>query len=194
VLFQYLASQASVSIENVDLHETVARESVTDELTGLSNRRRFDETMEMEVERSRRFGGQLGLVMVDIDDFKAVNDTHGHQLGDAVLREVARVVRESSREIDEPARYGGEELAVVLPGTDLAGAFRVAERMREGIAGLAVDQPEGHGPLHVTASFGVAALPETCEDHQGLVAAADGALYEAKRAGKNRTIRAKLGS
>jgi len=193
-LFQYLASQASVSIENVDLHETVARESVTDELTGLSNRRRFDEAMELEVERSRRFGGQLGLVMVDIDDFKAVNDTHGHQLGDTVLREVARIVRESSREIDEPARYGGEELAVVLPGTDLAGAHRLAERMRQEIEGLAVEQPNGHGALHVTASFGVASLPETSEDHQGLVAAADAALYEAKWAGKNRTVRAKLGS
>ncbi|HEV2769995.1 MAG TPA: GGDEF domain-containing protein, partial [Solirubrobacteraceae bacterium] len=193
-LFQYLSSQASVSIENVGLHETVARESVTDELTGLNNRRRFDEVMEREVERARRFDGQLGLVMLDVDDFKVVNDTHGHQLGDTVLREVARVVRESSREIDEPARYGGEEFAVVLPGTDLAGAQRLAERIREGIEGVAVAQPNGHGSLHVTASFGVASLPETTDDQQGLVADADAALLEAKRAGKNRTVRAKLGS
>jgi len=193
-LFQYLASQASVSIENVGLHETVARESVTDELTGLSNRRRFDEVMENEVERARRFDGQLGLVMLDVDDFKAVNDTHGHQLGDSVLREVARVIRESSREIDEPARYGGEEFAVVLPGTDLAGAHRLAERIRAGIEGLAGVQSNGQGPVRLTASFGVASLPETSEDHERLVAAADAALLEAKRAGKNRTVRAKLGS
>ncbi len=193
-LFQYLSSQASVSIENVDLHKTVAREAVTDPLTGLSNRRGFRERLALEVERSRRFGGQLGLAMGDIDDFKAVNDTHGHPLGDTVLCEVARIIRESSREIDEPARPGGEEFPVVLPGTDLEGAYRLAERMRKGIEDLAVDQPDGNGPVHVTASFGVASLPENSADLEGLVAAADAALYEAKRAGKNRTIRAKLGS
>ena len=120
-----------MSIENVDLHETVERQAVTDELTGLSNRRRFQEAMAAEVERSRRFGQPVGLVLLDLDDFKRVNDTYGHQQGDLVLREVARVLRETSREIDEPARYGGEELAVVLPGTDLEGAFNLAERVRE---------------------------------------------------------------
>ena len=121
-LFHYLAGQAAVSVENVGLHETVERQAVTDELTGLSNRRRFQETMAAEVERSKRFGQDLGLVLLDIDDFKAVNDNYGHQQGDIVLREVAKILRASSREIDEPARYGGEELAVVLPGTDLQGA------------------------------------------------------------------------
>ena len=125
-----------MSVENVGLHETVERQAVTDELTGLSNRRRFQETMSAEVERSRRFGQDLGLVLLDIDDFKAVNDTYGHQQGDLVLREVAKILRASSREIDEPARYGGEELAVILPGTDLPGAFELAERVREGIEAL----------------------------------------------------------
>jgi diguanylate cyclase (GGDEF)-like protein len=190
-LFQYLAGQAAVSIENVDLHETVARESVTDELTGLANYRRFNETVEREVERSRRFGDRLGLVMLDIDDFKVVNDTLGHLQGDDVLREVGRVLRESSREIDEPARYGGEELAVVLPGTDLDGAFRLAERMRSQIEALEIGSVDGAGrPLRLTASFGVASLPETADDGQTLVSGADAALYEAKRAGKNRTMRA----
>ena len=92
--------------------------------------------MATEVERAKRFDSQLGLVMLDIDDFKAVNDTWGHQMGDLVLREVARILRASSREIDEPARYGGEELAVVLPGTDLDGAHQLAERVREGIEAL----------------------------------------------------------
>lgn len=191
-LFHYLAGQAAVSVENVGLHETVNRQAVTDELTGLSNRRRFQETMATEVERAKRFDSQLGLVMLDIDDFKAVNDTWGHQMGDVVLREVARILRASSREIDEPARYGGEELAVVLPGTDLEGAHQLAERVREGIEALRLPilGDDAAEPLRVTASFGAAALPVSAEDVRGLIAAADEALYQAKRAGKNRTVSA----
>jgi diguanylate cyclase (GGDEF)-like protein len=189
-LFHYLAEQAAVSIENVGLHETVERQAVTDELTGLFNRRRFQEAMATEVERSKRFGQPVGLVLLDLDDFKAVNDTYGHQQGDLVLREVARVLRETSREIDEPARYGGEELAVVLPGTDLEGAYNLAERVRAGIEELALPLLDGDGVLRVTASFGVATLPGSAEGMRDLVAAADEALYRAKRAGKNRTVRA----
>jgi diguanylate cyclase (GGDEF)-like protein len=189
-LFDYLAEQAAVSIENVGLHETVERQAVTDELTGLFNRRRFQEAMATEVERSKRFGQPVGLVLLDLDDFKAVNDTYGHQQGDLVLREVARVLRETSREIDEPARYGGEELAVVLPGTDLEGAYNLAERVRAGIEELVLPLLDGDGALRVTASFGVATLPGSADDMRGLVAAADEALYRAKRAGKNRTVRA----
>jgi diguanylate cyclase (GGDEF)-like protein len=189
-LFHYLAEQAAVSIENVGLHETVERQAVTDELTGLFNRRRFQEAMATEVERSKRFGQPVGLVLLDLDDFKTVNDTYGHQQGDLVLREVARVLRETSREIDEPARYGGEELAVVLPGTDLEGAYNLAERVRAGIEELALPLLDGDGVLRVTASFGVATLPGSADDMRELVAAADEALYRAKRAGKNRTVRA----
>jgi diguanylate cyclase (GGDEF)-like protein len=189
-LFDYLAEQAAVSIENVGLHETVERQAVTDELTGLFNRRRFQEAMTTEVERSKRFGQPVGLVLLDLDDFKTVNDTYGHQQGDLVLREVARVLRETSREIDEPARYGGEELAVVLPGTDLEGAYNLAERVRAGIEALSLPLLDGDGTVRVTASFGVATLPGSADDMRGLVAAADEALYRAKRAGKNRTVRA----
>ena len=189
-LFQYLAAQAAVSIENVALHETVARESVTDRMTEVSNRGRFDEALKTEVEAWRRGGTPVGLVMLDIDDFKPINDTLGHPQGDAVLRNVAHVLRDSLRAIDEPARYGGEEFAIVLRDTHLDDAERLAERVRKEIENLETAAVEGGAPVRVTASFGVASLPECAEDEQGLVAAADRALLQAKRAGKNRTMRA----
>jgi diguanylate cyclase (GGDEF)-like protein len=190
-LFANLTNQASVRVENVDLHETVQRQAVTDELTGLFNHRRFQEVMSVEVERARRYGHEMGLIMLDIDNFKQINDTYGHLQGDMVLREVARVLRQSSREIDEPARYGGEEMAVALPQTDLEGAYQFAERVRRRIEALELPLPGGDGSLKVTASFGAASLGATGDTHKdALVAAADSALYEAKRMGKNRTVRA----
>ena len=189
-LFSYLTSQAAVLVENVDLHETVQRQAVTDELTGLFNHRRFQEVMTAEVERARRYGHELGLIMLDIDNFKKINDTYGHLQGDEVLREVAHVLRQSSREIDEPARYGGEEMAVALPQTDLEGAYQFAERVRRRIEALALPLPDGEGILRVTASFGAASLNSAGGvDKDALVAAADAALYQAKRGGKNRTER-----
>jgi diguanylate cyclase (GGDEF)-like protein len=189
-LLSYLAGTASVSIQNVGLHEAVQRQAVTDELTGLYNHRRFQEAMAAETERAKRFDQPMSLVMLDIDNFKRVNDTYGHQQGDRVLAEVARVLRESSREIDAPARYGGEELAVVLPQTDIEGAYQLAERVRQEVAALDIPLMEGTGTISVTASLGVASLPVDAQDGGGLIAAADAALYEAKHAGKNKTVRA----
>jgi diguanylate cyclase (GGDEF)-like protein len=189
-LFEYLVGQAAVSIENADLHETVQRQAVTDELTGLSNIRELHTALDREIERSRRFSSSLGLVMVDIDDFKKVNDVHGHQQGDQVLVQVGRVLRDLSRDIDEPARYGGEELAVITPETDSAGAARLAERMREAIEGMRIPRLDGQGDMTITASFGVASMPDTASDKASLIAAADAALYRAKRSGKNRVERA----
>jgi diguanylate cyclase (GGDEF)-like protein len=190
-LFSYLTSQAAVSVENVDLHETVQRQAVTDELTGLFNHRRFQEVMSAEVERARRYDQEMGLIMLDIDNFKQVNDTYGHVQGDMVLREVARVLRQSARDVDEPARYGGEEMAVALPQTDLDGAYRFAERVRLRIEALELPLLNGDGSVKVTASFGAASLASADpQDKAGLVAAADAALYEAKRSGKNRTVKA----
>jgi diguanylate cyclase (GGDEF)-like protein len=189
-LFAYLTGQAAVSIENVDLHEMVRVQAVTDELTGLYNLRHFHGTLDGEIERSRRFGTDVGLMLLDIDDFKRVNDTYGHQQGDLVLIEVGRVLRTLSRDIDEPARYGGEEMAVILPQTDVAGAELLAERMRAAVAGIEIDRLDAGGRLQVTASFGVASLPSNARDKDTLIAEADAALYRAKRAGKNRVGRA----
>jgi diguanylate cyclase (GGDEF)-like protein len=190
-LFRYLAAQAAISIENADLHHMVRRQAVTDELTGLFNHRHFQEVLSAEVERARRYGHPLALIMLDLDNFKDVNDTHGHMQGDRVLREVARVLRETARDVDEPARYGGEELAVVLPQTDLGGAHHFGERVRRAIEALEIRRVDGQGVLRVTASVGVAALaPGSSMEKDELVIAADAALYRAKRAGRNRTMRA----
>jgi diguanylate cyclase (GGDEF)-like protein len=189
-LIEYLAGQAVVSIENASLHEAVERQAVTDELTGLANVRAFLSILDREVERGRRFDTPLGLVMLDLDDFKHVNDSYGHQQGDEVLAQVAAVIRDVSRELDTAARYGGEELAVILPQTDSAGAELLAERMRAAVESLHVPRVGGKGTLSVTASFGVASMPESALDRGGLIAAADTALYAAKRAGKNCVERA----
>jgi diguanylate cyclase (GGDEF)-like protein len=189
-LLEYLAGQAVVSIENASLHETVERQAVTDELTGLANVRAFTSVLDRELERSRRFETPLGLLMLDLDDFKLVNDTYGHQQGDEVLALVAGVLRDLSRELDTPARYGGEEMAVVLPQTDVEGAEMLAERIRDAVEGLRVPRVGGGGVLGVTASIGVASVPYTAMDRESLIAAADAALYRAKRGGKNRVERA----
>ena len=177
-LLAYLTTQTAVSLENADLHRRVQRQAVTDELTGLSNVRHFHELLDQEIERAQRFNNHIGLVMVDIDNFKRVNDTYGHPQGDLVLKEVARVLREQSRDIDYPARYGGEEMAVILPQTDIGGAAMLAERMREAIEELTVRRLDGDGLLKMTASFGVAALPGSATDKRYLIAVADEALYQ----------------
>ena len=145
-LFNSLAGQAARGVENVELHERVSYQAIHDELTGLANHRRFQEFLDAELERARRFEQDTALILLDIDDFKRVNDTWGHQQGDLVLQEVARVLTETSREIDEPARYGGEEMVVALPQTDIEGAHHLAERMRRAIEELELPLPAGGRP------------------------------------------------
>jgi diguanylate cyclase (GGDEF)-like protein len=189
-LLRSLAAQATLALENVDLHDQVSRQAVTDELTGLANHGRFQDLLGTEIEEVRRYHHPLGLIMLDIDNFKTVNDTYGHQQGDVVLRRVARVLADSSREVDYPARYGGEELAVILPHTDLEGAYAIAERIRTSIESLRIPRMDKRGMLRVTASLGVAAT--TDGEKNALIAEADAALYEAKRQGKNRTVAAPI--
>ena len=189
----YLAAQMSVAMENVDLHERLSREARMDELTGLANHRQFQEVLASEIERMRRFRRSLSLVMIDIDHFKAVNDTHGHQQGDEVLRHVAAAIRRISRATDTAARYGGEELAVILPDTDLDGAYTAGEQLRRAVEGVRVPRPGG-APLGVTVSVGVAAVSSAEAGGAALIAAADAALYEGKRGGRNRTVRASGGA
>jgi diguanylate cyclase (GGDEF)-like protein len=188
VVLRSLGAEAALALENIELHFQVSRQAVTDELTGLANHGRFQELLTAEIEQVRRYRHPLGLIMLDIDDFKAVNDTYGHQQGDAVLRHVASVLRENSRDADSPARYGGEELSLILPHTDLEGAFAIAERIRAAVEGLRVARTDDGGVLRITASVGVTS--STLGDRNRLIADADGALYEAKRRGKNCTVSA----
>lgn len=182
---QVLGNQSSLSLQNALLHGELERLSVTDRLTELYNHGYFQQRLDEEFKRSARFGHELSLIMLDIDDFKAFNDAHGHLRGDDVLRGVSKVIRTNLREMDIAARYGGEEFVIVLPETGLGGALAVAERIREGVAALVFSDEQGR-PGGRTVSVGVATYPLHAQTALRLLEAADRAMYSAKRAGKNR--------
>jgi two-component system, cell cycle response regulator len=172
----------------LEANERLRHISQTDGLTGLDNRRHLEERLREAFDHSRRLGEPFACVMCDLDRFKSVNDTYGHQAGDAVLRQFARLLKDEAREIDRVGRYGGEEFMLLLPGTVLDAAVTFAERVRK--------QVEEHtftisnGSLARTASFGVSAWPHPrIEDCEALVRAADDALYVAKGLGRNRVVR-----
>ncbi|MFN8149636.1 MAG: diguanylate cyclase [Solirubrobacterales bacterium] len=191
---RYLLGRMIDSAENIDEHERVAEQALTDELTGIPNHRHFTQWMRHETARVGRYSGELSLVLVDIDDFKQVNDTHGHLQGDRVLAMVGALLAEQVRGIDLAARYGGEEFVLALPETPREGAVLVAERARRVLEEASAEGVDGAPPVSVTASFGVATMPVDATDTEGLIAAADAALYEAKRSGKNRVVAAEAGS
>jgi diguanylate cyclase (GGDEF)-like protein len=172
----------------------LSRQAQTDALTGLANRRGLTDRLEAELVHAQENGKSVSFVLADVDDFKLINDTHGHQTGDQVLRQVAKALAGSVRDLDLVARYGGEEFAIVLAGSRLPDGVRLAERMRKAIHEIAVASPTDED-AHLTMSFGVAEFP-TYPGVDALVAAADAALYQAKRSGKDQvassTVEARL--
>lgn len=160
--------------------------ATTDTLTGLANRRHALESMHAMALRAQRDGTQFGVIMLDVDHFKKVNDTYGHPMGDRVLREVARIVQMSVRSYDVAARFGGEEFLVLCDSADLATTMEVAERIRCAVARHAFERGEGQAPLQVTVSLGVCACTTTPQTMMQLIERADQALYRAKQEGRNR--------
>ena len=165
-------------------HERIAQEALTDPLTGLWNRRHMAETLTREVSRALRFSHEVSLIILDVDDFKRINDRLGHLQGDIVLEVVADLVKDVTRTIDVAARYGGDELALILVETGSEGATILAERLRERVRDTEVPLRDG-GTMAVTISVGVATIPDSAEDLESLVDGADRALLRAKRSGKN---------
>jgi diguanylate cyclase (GGDEF)-like protein len=175
-----------------DVHEArleAQRLARTDPLTGTLNRRHFAELAEREFERARRSGGPVALLLLDFDDFKRINDDHGHAAGDAVLKAAAAAVAARLRMVDVLARWGGEEFVVLLPGTPQAEAVRVAERLREAVMAVATPIADGR-TARTSTSIGVAVAERGSGSLQALVAAADQAMYAAKHAGRNRVAAA----
>jgi diguanylate cyclase len=167
-------------------NQTLAALLSIDGLSGLLNRTHWESVVAAEFQRCRRIGHSSSVVMIDIDHFKVINDRHGHPVGDAVIRAIARILRGALRLHDVPGRYGGEEFGVVLPGTDVQGAMMLAERIRARIESAILHPDKG---VRATASLGVAEFEVRDADHVDWIARADRALYAAKEAGRNRTER-----
>ena len=183
-LFRTLSSGLAMAVENARLYEL----AVIDSLTGLYVKRYFDEHLRQEAARATRYDTELSVLMADLDRFKQINDECGHTVGDEVLRSVAQAIAGSTRDSDLPARWGGDEFAVILPETGADAAERTADRIREAVA--AIPPPRELAGCTTTVSIGVASFPGEVTMPETLVELADKALYEAKRRGRNRVIRA----
>jgi diguanylate cyclase (GGDEF)-like protein len=181
--FQLLAARAGQLVAHRLTVDRLRAEADQDYLTGLANRRRFRKALGQEVERWRRYRMPCALLLLDIDHMKRVNDTHGHPAGDRVIRFIADVLAELSRDNDTAARLGGEEFALLLAGSDAEKAYAAAERVRLAVAERPLPEVGG-----VTVSLGVAACPSNALTERELFSASDAALYQAKRSGRNRTV------
>lgn len=183
-----LSSRAAEYVGRVALLE---QENITDPLTGLYNRRYLDQRMREETGKAERYRLPLSILMIDIDHFKRINDTYGHQVGDAVLNGIARVITGIARSTDIVARYGGEEILVIAPNTTISSAAAFAERIRAAVEAAPLIPAEtcgGYQALPVTVSIGVASPPPGIADAQALIKSADEALYRAKEGGRNRVV------
>jgi len=184
-----VSEQIALALSNLELRRTLTEQSISDPMTRLYNRRYLDETLPRELSRASREERPLSMVLIDVDHFKRINDTFGHDVGDEVLKAIAGLLRSQTRTGDIASRLGGEELLVVLPGANLEQATAKAEALRERIAALEVRAPDGPiGP--VTASFGVAVFPRHGDSADELLKSADRALYAAKHAGRNQVLAA----
>ncbi len=173
------------AFQTISLQYELARLATTDGLTGLYNHRMFQERLEEELLRARRYDRKLFLMMIDIDHFKQFNDTYGHQTGDEVLKTVARLIKGNVRNLDFPARYGGEEFVVILPETDCKNALMVGERLRSLVEGYPFFVGDGER-ARITISIGISCYPNDSDDKTELIRMADEALYHAKKMGRNR--------
>jgi diguanylate cyclase (GGDEF)-like protein len=185
---EVIAMQAAESILRARLFDATELLATTDGLTGLLNHRTFQARLDEQLALAQRYAKRAALLLCDIDHFKTVNDTYGHPVGDVVLRGVAQILAREARTTDLAARYGGEEFAILMPETDAAGALVIAERIRERIAAQVFETEQG--PLKVTLSLGVAGYPDDADRRASLVERADACLYQAKRAGRNRSVAA----
>ncbi len=185
IIMDTLISQIAISLYNSILFNKLQRLAITDGLTGLHNHRHFQEHLENEIREALRYKKSLSMLMVDIDHFKAINDTYGHPQGDAILKKISEVILQTIRDVDFAARYGGEEFCVLLPNTDVKGAYRIAERLRKNIESLYVDS--NGKVVRFTISIGVAGMPEDARSKDELIGHADEALYFSKENGRNRT-------
>jgi diguanylate cyclase (GGDEF)-like protein len=182
-----MADFISLSIGNAVLYEQAKKLAVTDALTGIANRSSMEMALTNEFERSKRYNAPLAVIFLDIDNFKGVNDTYGHQKGDEVLVAVASLLQKFCRTNDVAARYGGEEFLMLLPHSNAQGAFKIAERVREEV--MKINFFGNESPFSVTVSCGVTELnKDFMKDTEQLVAAGDQALYDAKNGGRNKSV------
>lgn len=186
IVLTAVASELVVAVENSRLYRLTKRLAITDELTDLYNYRYLQQRLDDEMGRADRYNKRLSLLMLDLDDFKRINDTYGHIVGDRVLAEVGQLLKSTVREVDVVARYGGEEFTIILPETDASGAFIVAEKIREAISMHRFPDAEGGHSIHITVSIGLSSYPVHAYDKESLLRSADDAVYHAKDSGKDR--------
>ncbi|MDP8212521.1 MAG: diguanylate cyclase [Candidatus Zapsychrus exili] len=189
-IFVMLANQAGLAIENSRLYEMTIHKSRTDSLTSLWNHGYFQEELTKQIEIHNNNKNQLSLLMIDMDNFKGLNDEYGHQYGDTILKEIAMILKDSSRDDDFVCRYGGEEFSIILTQTNKEQGYAISERIRRKIEKKEFNKPNSEEKLHVSVSIGLSTLPDDASNKENLISRSDKAMYIAKFSGKNQTITA----